>query len=96
MYYIIKSERELAALRSLPIDYRCDTCGHPIKTVDDGFVQWTTKDGDISAVLGLYVVHWMPRSPRGSCYVANTFYEKPHRPQVLDTPLHTFIKTLHK
>lgn len=96
MYYVIKSEQELAVLRSLPIDYRCDTCGQPIKTVDDGFVQWTTRADDIHTVLGLYVVHWMPRSPRGNCYVENTLYENLRRPQVLDTHLHAFVGTLQE
>jgi hypothetical protein len=43
----------------------CDTCGEPITSVRDGWVEWLsnrTRGGK-----GLRLVHHQPASPRGSC-----------------------------
>jgi hypothetical protein len=81
----------------LPV-WTCDTCGEPIKSVNDGWVEWIEFDrGDgRRAARNLRLVHHQPASPRapdGSCqFNERAQYARDHG-IVCDLSLDEFVGT---
>ncbi|WP_245625347.1 hypothetical protein [Stenotrophomonas chelatiphaga] len=77
--------------------WKCDQCGHPINSVEDGWVEWL--NGSIAeqwegALRGLRLVHHKPASPnadQGGCYHDEAYWFAAKRYTVSDLPLTSFV-----
>lgn len=77
--------------------WRCDTCGKPIETVEDGWVEWLSVEdlkNNTYRQYGLRLVHHKPASPRntedGCQYNAQEQFQN-NRATVQDTPLEELV-----
>jgi len=76
--------------------WKCDACGEPILSVEDGYVEWLSKAG--SSIEGsahkLHLVHNQSASPRAgqkyACFHDRDYWYREKEWTVSDHPLSTF------
>ncbi|EIF8949694.1 hypothetical protein P7M07_22110 [Vibrio parahaemolyticus] len=73
-------------MKNIQLPITCDTCGQPIKSYDDAFVEWVDPNGVISSV---NVVHNKVTSPTGDCF------QHTYHPNRSDLELTTILNDRH-
>lgn len=60
-------------MKRIALPITCDTCGQPILSYEDAFVEWIDPNGVISEV---HIVHNKPSSPQGDCFQHTLHYNR--------------------
>ncbi|BDU37346.1 hypothetical protein [Vibrio nigripulchritudo] len=77
-------------LKSTALPIICDTCGQPINSHQDAYVEWVDPNGVISNV---HIVHNKPSSPQGDCFQhTNHFNRSDLELETILNPRHTDLK----
>ena len=73
--------------------WSCDTCGQPINSIEDGWVEWISRrDGEKTRCHSLRVVHAHSASPRANrCQHDEDHWFKDRESIVSDLPLEEFL-----
>lgn len=73
-------------MKSIALPITCDTCGKPINSHKDAYVEWIDPNGIISDV---HIVHNKSASPQGDCFQHTKHFNR------CDLELETILNSRH-
>ncbi|KZK68667.1 hypothetical protein A1L58_18105 [Shewanella baltica] len=77
-------------MKSIALPITCDTCGNPINSYADAYVEWIDPNGVISDVHIVHNKSASPYSPQGDCFQHTMHFNRS------DLELETILNGHHK